>query len=58
MSYAVVLSDRTDDVSGVLVMLTDKGEAEQIAIEMRRAGHQVEVRRVSDSLSGRAFSPE
>jgi hypothetical protein len=56
MSYAVVLSDRTDDISGVLVMLDDKGDAEQIAIEMRLRGHEVEVRRVSDSLSGRAPS--
>jgi hypothetical protein len=58
MSYAVVLSDRTDDISGVLVMLDDKGDAEQIAIEMRRAGHEVEVRRVSERLAGRQPLPD
>jgi hypothetical protein len=58
MSYAVVLSDRTDDISGVLVMLDDQGDAEQIAIEMRLAGHKVEVRRVSERLAGRWSPPE
>jgi hypothetical protein len=58
MSYAVVLSERSDDIAGVLVMLDDKGDAEQIAIEMRRAGHKVEVRRVSERLAGRQSSPD
>jgi hypothetical protein len=58
MSYAVVLSDRTDDMAGVLVMLDDKGEAEQIAIEMRRGGHKVEVRMLSEQLARRGSTPE
>jgi hypothetical protein len=52
MSYAVVLSDRPHDVAGVLVMLEDKAEAELIAIEVRAAGHKVEVREVSERLAG------
>jgi hypothetical protein len=42
MSYAVVLSDRPQDATGVIL----KDEAEQIAIEVPRAGHNVEVRSV------------
>jgi hypothetical protein len=53
MSFAVVLSDRPLDVTGVLVMLDDKGETEQIAIEVRRAGHEVEVREVTERLARR-----
>jgi hypothetical protein len=49
MSYAVMLSDRPN-ISGVLVMLDDQGEAEQIAVEVRRAGHRVEVRKVGDPV--------
>jgi hypothetical protein len=58
MSYAVVLSDRTEEIAGVLVMLDDKREAEEIAFEMRLAGHKVEVRTVSERLAGRRSSPE
>jgi hypothetical protein len=58
MSYAVVLSERTDDIAGVLVMLDDKREAEEIAFEMRLAGHKVEVRRISERLAGRRPSPD
>jgi hypothetical protein len=51
MSYAVVLSDRPQDAAGVLLMVEDKDEAEQIAIEVRRAGHRVEVRRVGELVA-------
>jgi hypothetical protein len=57
MTYAVVLSDCPHDVAGVLVMLDDKGEAEQIAVEVRRAGHEVEVRQVSERLAERSTAP-
>jgi hypothetical protein len=53
MTHAVVLSDRPHDVAGVLVMLDDKGEAEQIAVEMRRGGHNVEARQVNERLADR-----
>jgi hypothetical protein len=51
MSYAVVLSERPQDATGVLLMVEDKDEAEQIAIEVRRAGHRVEVRRVGELVA-------
>jgi hypothetical protein len=52
MSYAVMLSDRPN-TSGVLMMLDECRDAEEIAIEVRRAGHRVEVREVSERLATR-----
>jgi hypothetical protein len=57
MSYAVVLCDRPQDVSAVLLMVDDENDAEQIAIEVRLAGHEVEVRWVSERWPGRRALP-
>ena len=52
MPYAVVLDGR-DDVAAVLMLLDDRAEAEVIAVEVRAAGHRVEVRQVSEGRSNR-----
>jgi hypothetical protein len=58
MSYAVVLSDRTDDVAGVLVIPDARREAEALALEMRQAEHKIEVRCGSERLTGGRPSPD
>jgi hypothetical protein len=51
MTYAVMLSDRPN-ASGVLLMVDERDEAEEIAFEVRRAGHRVEVRRCKEWAPG------
>ena len=43
MEWAVALAGRADP-EAILILLDERDEAEQIAIEMRRKGHRVEVR--------------
>jgi hypothetical protein len=49
MPYAVVLNGR-EDVAAVLMLLDDRTEAEAIALDIRAAGHGVEVRQVGEGL--------
>jgi hypothetical protein len=66
--FAVSLSSRPTSLDGILLMVEDRREAEEIAAEVRRKGHRVMVREISDVPSliptseergdGRARSPE
>jgi len=47
LPYALVVQG-PDDVAAVLMVLDDCAEAEDIAFEMRQAGHGVEVRQVGE----------
>jgi len=42
--FAIVLRDRSDRVDGMLMVVDDDRQAEEIAIALRAAGHDVEVR--------------
>lgn len=44
MIYAICLRSRRNRVDGVLMLVDDKEEAEEIAFELRRKGQDVEVR--------------
>jgi hypothetical protein len=43
-SYAVTLTSRPSTIDGILLMIDDRTEAEEIAAELRRNGHPVAVR--------------
>ncbi len=45
--FAVMLSSSVTTASGILLMVTELGEAEEIASELRRKGHPVVVREVT-----------
>lgn len=42
--YAICMRSRPGRLDGVLMLLDDKEEAEAIAFELRRKGHDVDVR--------------
>ncbi len=42
--YAICLREKRGKVDGVLMIVDDKEEADEIAFELRRNGHEVEVR--------------
>jgi hypothetical protein len=46
--FAVSLSSRPTSLDGILLMVEDRREAEEIAAEVRRKGHRVMVREISD----------
>jgi hypothetical protein len=45
--FAVSLASRPTDIDGILLMVEDRQEAEEIAIELRRKGHHVTVRELA-----------
>jgi ERCC4-type nuclease len=51
--YAICLREKRGKVDGVLMIVDDREEAEEIAFELRRSGHDVEVReyRVPDETT-------
>jgi hypothetical protein len=46
MNFAVMLRSRPATPDSILMLLDERREAEEIAIELRRKGHPVEVRPV------------
>lgn len=42
-SFALTLRSRPDRLDGILVILDERRDADEIAFEMRRKGHDVEV---------------
>jgi hypothetical protein len=48
--FAVVLASRPSP-AGILLMVPERGDAEEIAMELRRKGHSVSVQAVSDERS-------
>lgn len=54
-SYAVTLTSRLTTIDGILLIVDDRQEAEEIAGELVRKGHPVTVREVPPTL-GRASS--
>jgi hypothetical protein len=54
-SYAVTLTSRLTRIDGILLIVDDRHEAEEIAGELVRKGHLVTVREVPSTL-GRASS--
>jgi hypothetical protein len=54
-SYAVTLTSRLTRIDGILLILDDRQEADEIAGELIRKGHQVIVREVPPTL-GRSSS--
>ena len=44
--YAVVLQDRTD-IGGVLMIVDDRKDATEIALQLRQRGHEVDVRELA-----------
>jgi hypothetical protein len=47
-SYAVVLCSRPSSLDGILIILDQRVDADEIMIEMRAKGHDVEVRELRD----------
>ena len=43
-SFAVTMQSRSDRVDGILVILDERRDADEIAFEMRLRGHDVEVK--------------
>ena len=54
-SYAVTLTSRLTRIDGILLIVDDRHEAEEIAGELVRKGHLVTVREVPSTL-GRSYS--
>jgi hypothetical protein len=54
-SYAVTLTSRPTTIDGILLIVDDRHEAEEIAGELVRKGHLVTVREVPSTL-GRSSS--
>jgi hypothetical protein len=54
-SYAVSLTSRPTTIDGILLITDDRQEAEEIAGELVRKGHQVTVQEVPSTL-GRTSS--
>jgi hypothetical protein len=52
MTWAVVLEGRSEP-EGILVVLSERQEAETIAFEVRKKGHQVVVRPYPDTVTPR-----
>ena len=54
-SFAVMLRSKPTILESILLMVDERRDAEEIAVELRRRGHQVDVREVSLPL--RADTP-
>jgi hypothetical protein len=48
-SFAVMLRSRPATPEGILLMVDERRDAEEIAVELRRKGHQVDVREIVTS---------
>jgi hypothetical protein len=46
-SFAVMLRSRPTVLESILLMVDERRDAEEIAVELRRKGHQVDVREVT-----------
>jgi len=51
-SFAVMLRSRPVTPEGILLMVDERRDAEEIAGELRRKGHQVDVREIIASPGG------
>jgi len=45
-SFALMLHSKPSSAEGILMLLDERHVAEEIAIELRRKGHEVDVREV------------
>ncbi len=57
-SFAVVLRSRPTTVDGILLMVDERRDAEEIAIELRRRGHPVDVREMTGAFASGAATPD
>lgn len=57
-SFAVVLRSRPTTIDGILLMVDERRDAEEIATELRRRGHQVDVREMTGALVPGAPRPD
>ena len=46
-SFAVMLSSKPTTIDGILLMVDERRDAEEIALELRRKGHAVTVREIT-----------
>jgi hypothetical protein len=51
-SYALTLRSRPASVEGILVILDERQDADEMASEMRHNGHDVEVREIRNQDEG------
>jgi hypothetical protein len=50
-SFAVTLRSRPNRLDGILVILDERREADEMAFEMRRKGHDVDVQELQSPTS-------
>ena len=46
-SFAVMLCSKPTTIDGILLMVNERRDAEEIALELRRKGHSVTVREIT-----------
>jgi hypothetical protein len=48
-SFALTLRSRPDRLDGILVIVDERRDADEMAVEMRRKGHDVDVQELRDA---------
>ncbi len=56
-SFAVMLRSKPTILESILLMVDERRDAEEIAVELRRKGHQVDVREVTLPLTADSLRP-